>query len=348
MGNTSETRTFDQILSTTYDYYRPVLVDVIHKGNAFYYKLYERGREYQDGGASLIFPLLYGKNQTIGSYEDDEEIDVTVQEGITVAKMPWCQVAGSISFTRKQRRMNSGKAQIINLIQAKIRQAEMSMTDAFNTYLMGTGKYSESATSKDPCGLQAIVPESPSSYNLGGITVSSNTWWRNKVLGNSGTTFTWIDTDSAMATGPVAMRKIYMAASKGVGGSPDFIFAGMYGYLMYESYMGTKMIYRDPRMAEMGFDNIKFRGATMFWDEDVASASVSKDTAQSSGTVMYFLNTEFMHLKVDSQTDFIRTEFQRPVNQDSEAALILWMGNLCTSNRSKHGILVDANVTAIL
>jgi len=349
MGDTSETRTFDQILSTTYDYYRPVLVDVIHQANALYYKLYQRGREYQDGGASLIFPLMYGKNLTVGWYEDDEELDVTVQEGITVAKMPWCQMAGSIAFTRKQRRMNSGKQQIINLIQAKIRQAEMSLIEEFNDALFGEGKYSESQTSKAIAGLKALVPEVPSSFNVGGITVSANTWWQNKVLGNAGTTFTWIDDSDApsLATGPVALRKIYAYCSKGVGGPPDMAFASLHGYMGYEAYMATRQIYRDPEMAKMGFDNIKFRNTTLFWDEDVASASVPAATGQATAAIFYFLNTEFVHLKVDSQTDFIRTEFQRPVNQDSEAALILWMGNLCVSNRARHGILVDANVTAV-
>lgn len=349
MADTSETRTFDQILSTTYDYYRPVLVDVIHKGNALYYKLYERGREYQDGGASLIYPLLYGKNLTIASYEDDEEIDVTVQAGITVAKMPWTQVAGSISFTRKQRRMNSGRSQIINLIQAKIRQCEMGMIEKFNGYLYGTGKYSESATSKDPCGLQAIVPEVPTDYELGLISPTTMTWWKNKALGDGGTAWTWMDDQNfpEQATGPNAMRRLYMICSKGVGGTPDFIFSSMYGYMAYEAYMGSKMIYRDPKMAELGFDNIKFRGSTMFWDEDVASASVAAADGQATKVCMYFLNTEFLHLKVDSQTDFIRTDFQRPVNQDSEAALVLWMGNFCCSNRAKHGVLTDGNITDV-
>jgi hypothetical protein len=35
------------------------------------------------------------------------------------------------------------------------------------------------------------------------------------------------------------------------------------------------------------------------------------------------------------------------VNQDTEAALILWMGNFCTTKRSKHGIMVDTNITEI-
>jgi len=348
MSINSETRVFDQILSTTYDAYRPVLVDNIFKMSALYYKLYEGGQvEHQDGGASLVFPLMYGKNETIGWYEDDEAIDVTVQEGISVAKMPWTQLAGSISFTRKQRRMNSGRSQIINLISAKIKQAEMSLYEEFNEALFGTGKYNDLQTSKQICGLKALVAEDPTSYDVGGIAGTTYTWWKNKVADNEGTTLTWIDDqgDTPLpATGPGKMRRLYAWCSKGTGGPPNFGFANLQGYLSYEEYMGHKQRYTDPDMAKMGFDNIKFRNLTLFWDEDVASASIA---AGATTPLFYFLNTNFLHLKVDSQTDFIRTDFKRPVNQDSEAALILWMGNLCTSKRSKHGILVDADITEV-
>jgi hypothetical protein len=350
MSINSETRVFDQILSTTYDAYRPVLVDNIFKMSALYYKLYEGGQvEHQDGGASLVFPLMYGKNETVGWYEDDESIDVTVQEGISVAKMPWTQLAGSISFTRKQRRMNSGRSQIINLITSKIKQAEMSLYETFNSAMFGTGKYNESQTTKELCGLQAIVAASPDTYDVGGIDTSAYTWWRNKVRGNAGTAYTWVDDldAPATATGPEAMRDLYAWCSKGTGGPPNFGFASLRGYLDYESYMASKQIYRDPDMAKMGFDNIRFRNLSLFWDEDVVSANITTANGQTTYPIFYFLNTNFLHLKVDSQTDFIRTDFKRPVNQDSEAALILWMGNLCTSKRSKHGLLEDNNTTNV-
>lgn len=354
MSINSETRTFDQILATTYDYYRDTLVDNIFKMSALYYKLYKGGKiEYQDGGASMIFPLMYGKNETVAWYDDDEAIDTTVQEGISVAKMPFCQLAASIAFTRKQRRMNSGKHQIINLITAKIRQAEMSLFEEFNSQLYGTGRYADTSTviaaSKAICGLGSIVSETPNTYDVGGIDTSVYTWWQNKVIGDGGTPFTWMDDADfpEAATGPDAMKKLYAYCSRGTGGPPDFIFGSLAGYQGYERYMATKQIYREPTMAKMGFDNIQFRNASLFWDDAFTTASITAANGLSTYAGFIMLNTEFLHLKVDSQTDFIRTEFQRPVNQDSEAALILWMGNLCTSKRSKHGVMGYGNLTDI-
>jgi hypothetical protein len=41
----------------------------------------------------------------------------------------------------------------------------------------------------------------------------------------------------------------------------------------------------------------------------------------------------------ESETDFILTEFQKPVNGDSRIAHILWMGTVALSNRSKQGVM---------
>lgn len=353
MAETSETRTFDQILSTTYDYYRPTLVDNVFKSSPLFYKLMQKEREYQDGGASMIFPLMYGDNKTADWYENDDQIDITVQEGLTVAKTGWAQCAASVSFTRKQRRMNSGRHQIINLITAKIRQAEMTLYEKFNGQLYSTGRYSDAAAveaaSKAMAGLGAIVSETPDSYDVGGIDTDVETMWRNKVKGDSGTAHTWIDDAAwpAVATGPHAMRQLYAWCSKGTGGPPNFCVASLAGYMGYEEYMSTKQIFRDPDMAKMGFDNIRFRNMTIFWDEDFSTGSITAANGLDTYAGFIFLNTEFLHFKTDSQTDFIRTEFQRPVDQDTEAALILWMGNFMTSKRSKQGVLGYGNLTEL-
>lgn len=355
MSIVSETRTFDQVLSTTLDYYRPTLEDNIFKANPLFFKLRKsESVKYQDGGASIILPLMYGANNTAGWYEGDDTIDVSVQEGISVAKYPWAQLAASISIDRKTRRMNSGRSQIINLISAKIKQAEMTLFETMNNQLYSTGRYSDAAAvtaaSKAMAGLGAICSEAPDSYDVGGIDTSVYTWWQNKVGDDAGSALTWVDDmgdTPVLATGPVAMRELYAWCSKGTGGPPNFGFTTLGLFNGYEGYMASKQIYRDPEMAKMGFDNVQFRQSTLFWDEAYTSNSITATNGLLTYAGMMLLNLNFIHLFIDSQTNFIRTPFQRPINQDTEAALILWMGNLVTSKRSKHGVLAYGNITEI-
>ena len=100
-------------------------------------------------------------------------------------------------------------------------------------------------------------------------------------------------------------------------------------------------------MAKMGFDNIQFRNMTLFWDEAYTTTSITAANGLLTYAGFIFLNLNFLQLYIDSQTNFIRTPFQRPVNQDTEAALILWMGNLTTSKRSKHGSIMYGNGTEV-
>jgi hypothetical protein len=43
-------------------------------------------------------------------------------------------------------------------------------------------------------------------------------------------------------------------------------------------------------------------------------------------------------MKYDEQTNFVATPFMKPINQDARVAHILWMGNMCVSNRRKQAI----------
>jgi len=233
-------------------------------------------------------------------------------------------------------------------VSAKIKQAEMTMQERFSEYLFAAGKYNTSQATTDPAGLLSMVAEVPSSFDVGGVSVSSNSWWRNKVSDNDGTTLVWVtdtgDTPAA-ATGINKMNACYNNCGKGPGGTPDILLASQKLFQDYQS--GVLPLARVPanqESADLGFPNIRFNGATMYWDENFRSASVSDPLATGG---VYFLNSNFISFVSDSQTEFIRTPFVRPANQDADTSLILWMGNMTINNRRKHGVLADANLTEI-
>jgi hypothetical protein len=85
------------------------------------------------------------------------------------------------------------------------------------------------------------------------------------------------------------------------------------------------------------YENIRFRRAILTWDEFIPDVQ-SNVTATTTYGSMYFLNTKFIAMKFDSQTNFVATPFMKPVNQDARVAHILWMGNLCVSNRRKQAV----------
>ena len=125
--NMSVTDTYDALLSTTLRNYRKKLEDNIFLKHPLLMWLNDKGRrKTQNGGYQIMIPLLYGENTTVQNYDKYDILDTTPQEGITTAKYDWKQLAISIAISRKEERQNSGEHQLINLLEAKLMQAEES------------------------------------------------------------------------------------------------------------------------------------------------------------------------------------------------------------------------------
>lgn len=357
IGNTAAPSTnttyYDALLSTTLAAYRDTMYDNIFKDSA--YLAYLRSSDAvkkQDGGERIAMPLMYGTNSTVKSYAGEEMLDTTLQDGMTTAFFEWKELGGTIGITRKEERQNSGEGRILNLLQQKTKQAEMSMREELNRQLLaGTvsgATFVPGNSGKDlyPLGyfFRKLNGTNPTvGGNVGNIS-AAETWWRHQTaVADSGSK----DTGNAFALNVstyaglnVALKRMYNACGKGSGGYPDVAVFDQNSFETYENSLDTKTRYVNTKMADMGFDTIKLKGATCIWDEQVPSIDTGElaGAATFSGTV-FFINTNFYNLIIDSQTDIITTPFVEPENQTVKTAKILFMGNAAVSNMRKHGVL---------
>ena len=155
---------FDALLTTTLANYRDQLTDNIFTARPLTYMLNEKGRiRMLNGGTKIVEPLVYATNDTIGSYSGYDTISLTPQTGISAAEYDWKQYAGSISISGIEEAKNNGEQEIINLLEAKIMQAEESMREGFNDmfYADGTGN-----SGKDWNGLGNIIEASGTVGNI--------------------------------------------------------------------------------------------------------------------------------------------------------------------------------------
>src|SRR5690349_22170622 len=149
---------FDTLASTTLKNYRRQLADNITGHNVLWYMLKEKGfvRE-EDGGTTIVEPLLIGRNTTVKSYKGYDVIDTTPQTGITAAEYEWKQIAGSVTISGEEEFKNMGsKTRILSLLESKIQQLELSMMLEVNRQLQGDGTGNGG---KDLGGLQAAVED---------------------------------------------------------------------------------------------------------------------------------------------------------------------------------------------
>jgi len=354
MAATSETRSYNSLLVTTANEYMTSVIDNVGKANIVFYMLNQDGfKKVQNGGERVEIPVRMTKSTSGGFYENYDLLNTTPSDPLTKAFYPWRQIHYSIVMSRMEERKNAGMGKKIDMLQALMDDAEDSLTQDINGAVFSTAS---TTAPKKIDGLLGLVPEDPSSATggrggdglIGGIDQNANSWWRNKVHGNAGTTFTYIaDNDSGAApTLWTGMEYLYENCSKGGGPrnkrEPNIGVANQYLYRTYMMGLAPQRRFMDSKLASAGFRNVMFNNMPISWDEDCAYASSS-----SSVGCLYMLNKHFMHWVVDSQTDFLKTPFVRPANQDAKIAQILLYGNLCASSRRKQGVLVDANVTNV-
>ena len=205
---------------------------------------------------------------------------------MTSAFYEWAEIAGTISISRKEERQNAGEGRLLNLLQSKIKQAEMSMREKLNNDLiLGTvsGTTFVQDTAEDgsyglnPLGwfFRLQKATDPTTNDVGNIPADTYSWWQHRTadLGaNAGSTMTGEDFALNCTTWKglkVGLRRLYNYCSRGTGGSPDLAVMDQVSFESYENALDQSVRYMNTKMADMGFDTVKLRGATCIWDESV-------------------------------------------------------------------------------
>lgn len=302
---------FDALLSTTLANYRDQLTDNVFTARPLTYFLQDKGRiRMLNGGTKIVEPLIYGTNSTVASYSGYDSLSLTPQAGITAAEYDWKQYASTIAISGIEEAKNNGEQEIINLLEAKIMQAEESMREGFNQMFFadGTGN-----SGKDWNGLGNIVE---ASGTVGGINraTGGNEYWRS------------YEENTAGALSLAQMATAYNTVSVG-NDHPDMILTTQTLFEKYEALLVPNLRFTDTKTADAGFQNLLYKAAPVTYD------------VHCTAGVVYFLNSKYLTLVGHSGKWFAQTSFVQPENVDARYALILCYGNLTCRNAKKQGKL---------
>ena len=319
-GNTN----FDTLTSTTLMNYKKTMTDNIFTANPLFYWLKEKNQMKTDdsGGTKIVVPLMYGMNNTAKSYNGYDVIDVIPQEGMDAVEYEWKQYAVGISISGREEFQNSGEGRLINLLEAKIKQAELSLIDLFATDLF---KAAASVGTNDLVSIPTAI--TATGYGaLGNITSSSsaNTWWKNYF--DASATKTTTDYDNLLSD----VFLLLLSTAKGndrcdIGIMPAAVYSGLEGLLVKTINFIPQL--KNTKAVDVGYDNYRIKGCTIMYDENTPTGYA------------YFLNTKYIQLVTGAGKDFVNTPFIKPDNGDYKTCHILWYGNLVCSNRARQGYL---------
>ena len=319
---------WDDILSTTMHNYRKTLTDNIFNGRPLLNYLMSKGRvRTVDGGVSIVEPLIYAEGEA-GSYSEWQQLVITPQEGISAAQYPWRQIYATIAISGLEEAQNNGKEQAINLLEAKVMQAEETLRNRLSKQIYGTLGASADPT-KDFLSLDSLIDDVAP---VGGIdpATAGNGWWKSVVK----------DVGAVDATGlEAAFSNAYHLASDSGSDRVDAMFTGQGVYEFYESTLTPQVRYTDTKTANLGFMNLLFKQTPIYWDFDCPVG------------VVYGINSKYVGMVIHSSRNFAQTPFSKGLSGnmasanatsgqassvDARYSFITTYGNMTTRNRRRN------------
>lgn len=298
---------YSELNSVTQTYFIPKLVDNIFASNAMFTRMKKKNYEKMDGGTKIIQPLLYAQTSAAGRYSGADTLDTTPNDQITAAEFTWKQYYANITITRIDELQNSGKAQIVNLLKARVQAADKTLSNILGGDLFNDG----TQDSKAFPGLKAICAGSGSTY--GGISKTDYSWWRGVA-----------DSTTTVLSMPVLRGMIGDLTIDSDG--PTVMVGTQNIYDDIYNLFQPQQRFQDSETIKAGFKNILVEGIPFIVDSHVADGN------------LFFLNENYINMIAHKDEDFRFEPFIKPTNQNISTAKIYWTGSLTASNCRMQGM----------
>lgn len=278
------------------------------------------------GGTQILQELSFAQNGNGGWYSGADLLPVAQQDVISAAAFPYKQYAVAVVVTGLELLQNSGKERTIDLVEARLEVAEATMANDINVglYSDGTG-----AGGKQLSGLDAAIPttaKASQTDTYGGIPRATFAFWRTQ-------TTTGVDISTA-AKCQTVMNAQWALQVRG-SDRPDVIIMDQLYWADYMASLQAIQRFTDASSATLGFPSVKFITADVFLDPTSGIGLGGGATTKTA----YFLNTKYLHFRPHKNRNFvpIAPDKRYALNQDVEAQILGWAGNLTCSGAQFQG-----------
>ena len=312
------------ILATTIESRSKKIADNVTDNNAILKKLSTKGMiKTFSGGSKIMQELSFAENSNAGWYSGYDLLPVGISDVISAAEFDIKQSAVPVVISGLEMLQNSGKEQMIDLLDARLNVAEATQSN-----LISAGIYSDGMGSggKEITGLDAAVPTDPSSGIYGGIDRATYDFWRSKV--NTGTTLTSSNIQ-------VTMNSMWASLIRGKD-MPDCILMDNDTWEVYVASLQSQQRFHQAEVGDSGFPTLKFMGVDVYLDGGIGGNAAAK--------TIYFLNSKYIHYRPHANRNMVPLSPNKRVatNQDAEVQLWAWAGNLTSSGSQFQGRIVGS------
>lgn len=313
--------TVTQLVATTINDYHDQFADNVSNSNALTALLRQGDRvRVVEGGKAISCPLSYAE-ETFAWYSGTELLSRAVKETISEADYSPANAVASVTLSGPDLAKNRGRAQILNLLEGKLDNAQSTMKNNITKAVYGDG-----TVAKSFAGLKAFVTDDGLG-TVGGINATTWAFWQNQFQ------------PIARATGlqypalKAGLNALWMKLIRGTE-HPDLVVADGEIYSTYEGGLQENQRYADARLGALGFETLKYKQAAIVFD------------GAATGLVGgYMLNTKYMKFEIYSGRNFEALDLpdQSP-DMDAITRHIAFMGAITLSNRAMQGRILLTGV----
>ena len=301
------------ILATTIESRTKKVADNVTDNNVLLKKLSTKGKiKTISGGSKILQELSFAENTNAGYYSGYDLLPVGVSDVLTAAEFDIKQAAVPVVISGLEMLQNSGKEQMIDLLEARLSVAESTLSNLIceGLYSDGTG-----AGGKEITGLDAAVPVDPTTW----------TFWRSQVN----------TTALSATTIQAAMNGMWASLTRGKD-TPDLIVMDNTAWEIYVASLQAQQRFHQAEVGDLGFPTLKFMGCDVCLDGGIGGNA-------SAGTA-YSLNCDYIHYRPHAKRNMVSLSPNRrySTNQDAEVQILAWAGNMTSSGSQFQGRLIKS------
>ena len=314
------------IVATTIQNRSRQIADNVTKNNAILSRLNQRGNVRTISGGNVIFEeLSFAENANGGFYSGYDLLPVAAQDVISAAEFQIKQYAVPVVMSGLEMLQNSGKEQMIDLLEGRLNVAESTMMNQLSQsiYSDGTG-----SGGKEVTGLNAAVPSDPTTGTYGGINRATWSFWRSKLYDFSTAT----GGNATAANIQAGMNNLWAQTTRGAD-RVDLIVMDTNYWSLYMASLQAQQRFTSPETGNLGFPSIKFMDADVVLDGGIGG--------YCPANTGFFLNTKFIKWRPHKDRNMVPLSPNRryAINQDAEVQILAWAGNLTASGAQFQGRL---------
>jgi len=311
------------IIATTIQSRTRRIADNVTKNNALLARLQQRGNVRTfSGGNTIIQELSFAENGNAGFYSGYDLLPVNAQDVLSGAEFNIKQLACPVVISGLEMLQNSGREQLIDLLEGRINVAEATMANklAQSIYSDGTG-----SGGKEITGLNAAVPSNPSTGTYGGIDRASFSFWRSQLYDFSAQSVT-----PGSATIQAGLNTLWSSLVRGAD-RPDLVVLDTVYWTYYLTSLQAQQRFTDPATGSLGFPTVKFMDSDVVLDGGIGGFCPA-----STG---FMLNTRYIFVRPHAQRNMVALSPERryAINQDAAVQILVFAGNLTCSGAQFQG-----------